>query len=202
MPEAAFFLQFGLFAEPQFLEAPVCDQIRTEIRAADKVPATVLEEGDRYGVDTRFRSTDRAKVAPDTETLIQERLLSVMPRVGSHFGLQLERIQPLQFLVYGYGDHFSPHSDRDDHADGAAFSRSRQVSVVLFLNDQSDVPGPDNYSGGELAFYGLLDDERARAVGFPLRGQVGLLIAFLPDTVHGVTPVTAGERYTVVTWFE
>jgi SM-20-related protein len=47
-----------------------------------------------------------------------------------------------------------------------------------------------------------MDDERARSVGFPLIGEAGLLLAFRPNLVHEVTPVTHGERCTVVTWFE
>jgi predicted 2-oxoglutarate/Fe(II)-dependent dioxygenase YbiX len=38
-------------------------------------------------------------------------------------------------------------------------------------------------------------------VGLPLAGEAGLLIAFPSHLVHSVSPVTAGERYTLVTWF-
>jgi SM-20-related protein len=37
--------------------------------------------------------------------------------------------------------------------------------------------------------------------GLPLSGEPGLLVAFDSAMVHGVTPVTRGERYTIVTWF-
>jgi SM-20-related protein len=32
-------------------------------------------------------------------------------------------------------------------------------------------------------------------------GEPGLLVAFRSDTVHEVLPVTHGERFTVVSWF-
>jgi SM-20-related protein len=37
-------------------------------------------------------------------------------------------------------------------------------------------------------------------VGLPLVGEGGLLVAFESGTTHSVTPITHGERYTVVTW--
>ena len=71
----------------------------------------------------------------------------------------------------------------------------------MFLN--SDSPGePAGYSGGSLTFYGLMDDNASgESVGLPLAGETGLLIAFPSHLVHSVSPVTAGERYTVVSWF-
>ena len=39
-----------------------------------------------------------------------------------------------------------------------------------------------------------------RQVGLPLVGESGLLVAFDSNLTHAVTPVTHGERYTVVTW--
>ena len=40
------------------------------------------------------------------------------------------------------------------------------------------------------------------ALGLPLEAEEGLLATFPADVVHEVRPVEAGERYTVVTWFE
>jgi hypothetical protein len=61
----------------------------------------------------------------------------------------------------------------------------RDLSVVYFLND--------DFSGGELYFPEL---------DFTVEPQAGKLICFPSDHnfIHGVRPVTAGHRYTVVTW--
>jgi SM-20-related protein len=203
MPDAAFFSPFGFFVTPDFLEAELCAELRAEMGAAATEPATVHDEQERYAVDERRRSTAWAGVSAATESVLQQRLLNLMPRVGSHFEVELTDVQTLQFLVYRPGDYFLPHRDRNEGADAAAFSRRRQVSVLLFLNEQSDEPAPERYGGGELTFYGLLgDDERARSVGLPLTGRAGLLVAFRSAIVHEVTAVTHGERYTVVTWFQ
>jgi SM-20-related protein len=68
---------------------------------------------------------------------------------------------------------------------------------VLFLNGEGGADQPSSYGGGQLTFYGLMGDR----LGLPLAGRPGLLVAFRSDLVHAVTPVTRGERYTVVSWF-
>jgi 2OG-Fe(II) oxygenase superfamily len=60
---------------------------------------------------------------------------------------------------------------------------------------------PAGYSGGSLVFYGLMGESSGKTVGLPLAGETGMLIAFPSDLVHAVSPVTAGERYTIVSWF-
>jgi predicted 2-oxoglutarate/Fe(II)-dependent dioxygenase YbiX len=53
-----------------------------------------------------------------------------------------------------------------------------------------------------LSFFGLMgEDAREEAVGLPLTGEAGLLVAFPSELVHGVQAVTRGKRYTVVSWF-
>ena len=79
--------------------------------------------------------------------------------------------------------------------------KRRRLSVVLFLNRQAKEATPGGFCGGSLVFYGLINDPRAKQIGFPLVAEPGLLIAFPSDLVHEVTPVTDGERYTVVSWF-
>ena len=48
--------------------------------------------------------------------------------------------------------------------------------------------------------YGLLDDPRLRAIGYPLRAETGLLVAFRSDVPREVTPVSRGDRHSVVAW--
>jgi hypothetical protein len=49
---------------------------------------------------------------------------------------------------------------------------------VTFLNDQTADPRADAYGGGNLTFYGLLnEDPKGEGVGFPLTGRRGTLVA-------------------------
>ena len=103
-------------------------------------------------------------------------------------------------LMYQPGGFYEPHVDRADNDEGISPSR-RRVSVVIFLNGMNPEPGPGDYAGGALTFYGLVDDPAWRSVGFALDPLPGLLVAFPSHIVHEVRPVTAGDRYTIVDWF-
>lgn len=200
MPNADFFRRLGLFVLPQFLEAEVCERLRAEVASARQSPATVRAGAAAYDVDETTRKTALAEVSPGSTSLVEQRVLALKPELESHFGVSLAGCQPLQFLVYKEGDFFRAHRDSAAEHDAAEFSRRRQVSVVIFLNGESDDGRPDTYSGGALTFYGVFGNERGKQVGLPLVGEPGLLIAFGTDVVHEVTAVTRGERYTITTW--
>jgi len=200
MPNAAFFTRFGLFAEPALLDGELCARVRSEMASARRKQATVQDADDDYAVDEDTRRTKLAQVAPETAALVEKRLLDAKPRIEEHFGIELEGVQKIGFLVYGEGDYFRRHVDRgsDDDAD---FSRARRVSAVIFLNEEAEDPEPGAYGGGALTFYGLFDNGQAEGIGLPVDPERGLLVAFGSDVIHEVTPVTHGERYTIVTWF-
>jgi SM-20-related protein len=200
VPTAEFFTRFGLFVVRDFLDAAACARLCSEIGRANKIPGAVGGEGAEYKIDRRARSTDIAEVSSDAEAVLAGRLVALLPELAEHFSMQFQGHQGLQFLAYKNGDFFEPHCDRNDTPEGAAFSRNRRVSVVTFLNDESEEPGKNVYGGGLLTFYGLLDGPNGANIGLPLVGETGVLVAFESGLRHGVTPVTHGERYTVVTW--
>jgi predicted 2-oxoglutarate/Fe(II)-dependent dioxygenase YbiX len=104
-------------------------------------------------------------------------------------------------LIYGPGDHFGPHCDSDGDCSKPAYVRERRISVVIFLNGGTRSPPHETYEGGALVLYGLVGGPAGRAYGIPLAGEPGLLIAFRSDLLHEVTPVTRGQRYTIVSWY-
>jgi len=197
---ADFFTRFGLYAEREFLSREACTRLMDEMRAATAAPATVADEQGETVVETS-RRTKQARVSATAAAPINAGLLEALPRLATHFGRRLTGMQAPQFLVYREGDFFRPHHDDSEEPEAPDFVRQRSVSAVVFLN--SDSAGePAGYSGGELTFYGLMDDDvSGESVGLPLAGETGLLIAFPAHVVHSVSPVTAGERYTVVSWF-
>jgi SM-20-related protein len=201
MPAAEFFTRLGLFVRRGFLDQDECGRLRAEAGAAERVPGAVGDQETAYEVDARRRSTDIAEVSSEAKALVDERLNALLPEIERHFDLQVEGRQSLQFLAYKEGDFFEAHRDRNDAGDAAAFAKDRQVSVAIFLNGEAEEPAAGSYGGGELTFYGLLgEDDDDRQVGLPLVGEEGLLVAFPSDLPHAGTPVTHGERYTVVTW--
>jgi PKHD-type hydroxylase len=89
----------------------------------------------------------------------------------------------IQFTAYDeQGSHYDWHMDC-----GEGNLSRRKLSMTIQLSD------PEGYSGGNLELlYGRhpVTVERKR----------GTLVAFPSYTLHRVTPVTAGVRYSLVLW--
>jgi predicted 2-oxoglutarate/Fe(II)-dependent dioxygenase YbiX len=200
MPPVSFFASFGLLAVPTFLDRDLCAEIRQEMATAGEVAATVRGDDRSYSVDQQSRRTHKAEVSEETYSLVGERLMSLRKDVTDVFGVEVSGTQRPQFLRYGKGDFFEVHQDRGSDRKGEEFERQREVSAVIFLNDETDEPRPDTYEGGALTLFGLLDSDD-RSVGLPVQGEAGALIGFPSETLHEVTPITRGERFTVVSWF-
>jgi predicted 2-oxoglutarate/Fe(II)-dependent dioxygenase YbiX len=49
-----------------------------------------------------------------------------------------------------------------------------------------------------LTLHGSYPDYNVR---HPVIGEPGTLVAFRSETTHEVTPVTHGQRYTIVSWY-
>jgi len=203
MLTADAFTALGFFTGRSFLDSETCRRLRQTVRSARANPIGVRDdESGHEDVDRSSRRTGLAPVAPEAAELVERRLEALMPDVSRHYDVSLTGLQPLQFLVYREGDFFRPHSDGSDRDDAPAYLRGRRVAAVVFLNGEGDPATSDSYRGGALTFYGLFEQPEADRLSFPLRGEEGLLITFPADVVHEVRPVEAGERYTVVTWFE
>jgi predicted 2-oxoglutarate/Fe(II)-dependent dioxygenase YbiX len=197
---AEFFNRFGIYTQRRFLSPEDCATLREEMRTATGKSATVAT-GEGEAIEEASRKTKQADVPRAAAEQIRGRLLEALPGLAKHFDRELAEVQPPQFLVYREGDYFHAHHDDSEDPDAPDYVRQRVVSTVVFVNGET--PGdPAGYSGGSLTFYGLMDDGVGReSVGLPLAGEPGLLVAFPPHLVHSVSPVTSGERYTVVTWF-
>ena len=148
-------------------------------------------------VEPGVRKTMRLAVPPETRDRVTQLLTARKADLEAHFGLPLTACEEPQFLRYRVGDFFVPHQDGntplvyDD-------SRFRRISVVVFLSAASEEPAPDTYGGGTLVFHGHYTGPTLRV---PVTPPAGTLVAFRAETTHEVTPVTHGERYTIVSWF-
>jgi len=198
MPTAEFFTRLGLFVCKNFLEQELCTRCCREIDEAAQTKATIVRTNETEVLDETFRKVKWADVPATTVSLVEARLLALMPTLERHFNVTLTGYEPLDFLTYQEGDFFQVHIDGGD--DAHHNHRERKVSVVIFLNGQAQQPAHDTYCGGSLTFYGLIDDPRWLTYGFPLNSEPGLLIAFRSDVLHQVLPVTYGKRYSIVSW--
>jgi len=91
-------------------------------------------------------------------------------------------LEPLQYAIYGEGDHFGWHVDM-----AAGQKPLRKLSLSIQLSDESD------YEGGELQM-------QLGCWTLPMPKGVGDVIAFPTWLQHRVLPVTRGVRRALVVW--
>jgi predicted 2-oxoglutarate/Fe(II)-dependent dioxygenase YbiX len=170
------------------LSEDTCDLILREYVESDEwVPAVV----DKGRVDTSFRNVT---VIPMSATRIIEKHREVRGAIDAELFAAAGKVVdgyselipcPIQhdsgydLLRYGEGGFYKTHIDSSTN-----FLRTLSCSFIL----------NDDYEGGEWEFFnGALK----------LKPPKGSAIAF-PSTFlypHGITPVTKGTRFSIVTWF-
>lgn len=185
----------NLYVAKQFLEPGACREILAEMSAAPAGAATVYGRATLGAVDQNVRQTLRIRPSVATVELIVRRLLELKPTVEKHFNVVLSECEDPQFLHYREGDFFVAHQDGNTGLLRLETER-RLVSIVTFLSRESDVPQPGAHCGGSLVFTNLRTGAKFRIVGEP-----GMLVAFRAETTHEITPVTHGERYSIVSWY-
>lgn len=181
-----------------FLDAATREEILAEMRRAGGHPATVYgREADRGAVESSVRRVTRVVVSEETRSRLIGRLLDHMGAIAEHFGISVSECEEPQFLRYQTGDFFVAHQDGNTPLIFDA-SRLRRISIVIFLSPQSVEPAPGAYGGGALVLHGPYPDIELR---LPVAAEPGALAAFRAETTHEVTPLTHGERYTIVSWY-
>ena len=99
-------------------------------------------------------------------------------------------MEPSIYLRYDgkEGGKYDPHMDM-----GTNYPTSlRKLSSTIFIND--------DYEGGELIFDGLGKGADGEDIVYYPKTP-GTIVFFPSFLIHGVKPVTKGQRYSIVTWF-
>ncbi len=146
-----------------------------------------------YKVDKRIRHAQRVNIMPIVDDIDRINQRNIQRYVNPYFAVNISGLEKPQLLVYGAGGHHKPHIDGEGkfvNAQGHEVWRKsldRDLSVVYFLNDA--------FEGGELTFPEL---------GLAIKPQAGTMVCFPSghDYLHGVSPVTAGQRLSLVTWLQ
>jgi predicted 2-oxoglutarate/Fe(II)-dependent dioxygenase YbiX len=203
MAHSEFLRRLGLFTVAEFLSPGECAHFRGLAAVSEGVAATIYRDRE-IQLDEQARKTLEVRLKDPVQLDVERRMHALSPAFERHFGLELDGSDRLHWLVYRSGDFFRLHSDvaSDVAVDPSGPYRKlamRAVSVVVFLNHPNH--GEEPYQGGDLTFYGLMKTPGAKEYGFPVDAETGLLVAFPSATLHEVSPVTGGKRYTLVTWF-
>lgn len=138
-------------------------------------------------VDRNIRDTDIVWLEQnESNGWIYEKLSAAAARVNyDKFQFDLVNLQPLQYSKYKPDGHYSWHYDS-----GPDMPEHRKLSFVLGLSD------PDSYEGGEFQINAHGDQNKPHS----LKIKRGDLVVFPSFMGHRVTPVTSGERLTLVGW--
>lgn len=167
-----------------------CDNLIKYVqRSYDPVDATVGFAGAR--IDEHFRKSTLRWLNPFIEKEIHELIWNNVAWVNRElFGFDINGIYDIQFTEY-HGDPNVPagyhwHHDIDWNDPRKT---SRKLSFVMFMNDDTD------YEGGKLEFQDFALPER-------FKQKAGNAIIFPSYYQHRVTPVTKGNRYSLVSWVE
>src|SRR5512133_2043806 len=190
---------FNLYLDRGWFDAGQCAGLLAELSCAPETPALVYRNDEAGAVQARMRRVAQLMPAADTVARVTARLVEARETLSARFNVPLTACEDAQFLRYREGDYFVAHQDGNTGMLLGAREQRRKVSVVVFLNGQSETPQAGAYGGGSLAF----SEWRAgRTPGrYDLGGEPGMLVAFPAETTHEVTPVAWGERYSIVTWF-
>lgn len=199
MSSLPLFLHFGCFVMENFLDSEECHEMHTECVDSKSVSAEIFRDDNTAVTDNNYRKTKNVMVSNETQSNLYHKLLSIKSQIENHFDVVLTDCEKPSFLAYEEGDFFKLHKDASDKPE--AQSNNRKVSVVMFLNDQTEQLHENSYCGGSLNLYGLSEQPNWKDKGFPLNGKAGLLFAFRSNLLHEVTPVLGGQRFTVVSWF-
>jgi predicted 2-oxoglutarate/Fe(II)-dependent dioxygenase YbiX len=121
------------------------------IAAAPVEKAVVVGPAGEQFVDLESRRVDSSILPKEITAPLKRRLREILPEIEKHFTVRLANCEPPQYLSYHPGDFFK--ADRDiggyevKHSIG-----QRLVSVVIFLNGQSQEPAEGTYGEGQLVF--------------------------------------------------
>jgi SM-20-related protein len=199
MPLARTFQQLGFFVRPGFLDGTECMNLIEAMSGASRDYGGIVSADGAEIVDETRRRVSCARLDATVGTLIDRRFRGIIPELVSYFQVQLVDCECPDFLVYDPGAFYEWHRDtRPDNA--AEYIRKRAVSAIVVLNG-TDGAASTRYAGGSLRFQGVLDGPVWDRCPLPFEAEPGLLIAFKSNILHEVTPVTAGRRFSVVTWY-
>ena len=140
-------------------------------------------------VDKTYRDSTISWIpVNDQTTWIYQKLTDCITEVNeSFFEFDLTRIEKLQFTsYYGNKDTNGFYAQHIDSSFGF-LSENRKLSFVIQLSH------PEDYDGGELKLYISKDPSC-------IPKERGLVTFFPSHVLHECTPVTSGNRHTLVGW--
>jgi len=178
----------GIYIENNFLNEDECRQIIQNCKES-------LSPGTVGAVNAVNEELRRSNVMMITNSLQEADLFHKINKKvwevnQKHFFYDVRKLNFLQFTEYSekYSGKYDVHVDLWNGVDSAGEECSRKLSLTIQLSE------PSEYEGGELCFP---DNDMYNSEAVKGRGTLVMFSSFDP---HGVTPVTRGDRYSLVGW--
>lgn len=178
---------------PSVFSARQCDRI---LHLAADLATDDAHVGDGVAEAEHHDEIRRSRIAwlPAEEPFgwVYDKLATVVRRANRHYDFDLIGFtEDLQFTEYrGAGAFYTWHQDGLDGNLAA-----RKLSMVVQLSD------PDDYDGGDLELFSLIDEEAdvASELRTTMRSR-GTVVVFPAFEYHRVTPLVSGTRRSLVCW--
>jgi len=159
-----------------------CQKIIDYANGFKKIDASVYNKGE---LNNEIRESKVVWITPDSDiNWVYQRMTDVITKLNADY---------FNFDLFGFTEGFqfteynAPSGHYGKHVDSRFNGTVRKLSFVLQLSDAKD------YEGGELQIH-LSDKPEV------MKKEQGTLIAFPSPTLHEVTPITEGRRYSLVGW--
>lgn len=180
LPQLQHFVEFLYFQ--QVFASHELTQINQLWQAHQSKPAQ-LEGGVLQDDQLRKSSVVGLESNPETRWIFERMSMLVQQANQQRYHFDLRGIyEPLQLASYGEGDFFDWHLDF-----GVGASSVRKLSLSVQLSE------PDEYEGGDLEF--KINNKTVKAPRE--RGNVIIFPSFI---MHRVSPITKGQRKSIVGW--
>ena len=134
-----------------------------------------------------YRRSFTSWIQPNDHTAwIYQKLTNlVLQNNENFFNFDLTMFENLQFTYYNSAEEGCYKAHVDPNVWG--LPHNRKLSLVMQLSD------PSEYEGGNLLLYNSAEPTI-------IQKEKGMIVCFPSYTLHEVTPVTKGERYSLVAW--
>ncbi len=138
----------------------------------------------RNSPEKKVRDSEICWIYPVNNEWLYGRLTYIINNLNQQFfNFDLSGMfEPIQFTRYQ-----APSGFYGKHTDRAYDQAIRKLSISVQLSE------PSEYEGGDLVLHCSNTSQQ-------MEKQIGRLIIFPSYTLHEVTPVTKGTRYSLVAW--
>ena len=174
---------------PAAIDKGLCESsLRSMLDTTELQPGTVYS-ADEYDVERNFRRSRVGWPCPKKHRAIIGKTRNLIRDANRElWGLDLDGHEEWQLTHYSDSDEggYRPHFDFNPASDAMS---CRKVSASIQLSDSG------RYSGGDIIFQNVGQPE---SLGLHAQGSIIVFPSFLG---HSVTPLTRGQRFSLVAWF-